>query len=50
MGRVVIVYVCSWHVLWDDARAASSYGYIEREHDYIKLCAAMCLELVWANQ
>ena len=33
-----VVSVCPRHVIWDDALTASSYGYIEREDDYIRLC------------
>ena len=36
MGRVIVIVmsVCTRHVIWDDALAASSW----REVDYIKLC------------
>ena len=35
LGMLCYVYVCTRHVIWDDARAASSCV-------YIGLCAAMC--------
>ena len=39
LGMLCYVYACTRHVIWDDARDASSYG---GKLYYIRLCAATC--------